>query len=147
MNVERLKPLQDLAESREQDAAERFARHKQALEAQEQRLSDLQNYQADYRNQMSGAMSPSLLRNRQDFMSRLNDAVRQQGEQVARARQAYELERQRWVDARGETQVLDKLEQNYQAQAAQRGLRREQFELDELAARLHRQAREQESST
>ena len=147
MNVERLKPLQDLAESREQDAAERFARHKQALEAQEQRLADLQNYQADYRAQMSGAMSPSLLRNRQDFMSRLNDAVRQQGEQVTKARQAYELERQRWVEARGETQVLDKLEQNYHAQAAQRGLRREQFELDELAARLHRQAREQESST
>lgn len=147
MNVERLKPLQDLAESKEQDAAERFARHKQALEAQEQRLVDLQNYQADYRDQMGGAMSPSLLRNRQDFMSRLNDAVRQQGEQVAKARQAYELERQRWVEARGETQVLDKLEQNYHAQAAQRGLRREQFELDELAARLHRQAREQESPT
>lgn len=147
MNVERLKPLQDLAESREQDAAERFARHKQALEAQEQRLADLQNYQADYRAQMSGAMSPSLLRNRQDFMSRLNDAVRQQGEQVTKARHAYELERQRWVEARGETQVLDKLEQNYQAQAAKRGLRREQFELDELAARLHRQAREQESPT
>lgn len=147
MNVERLKPLQDLAESKEQDAAERFARHKQALEAQEQRLADLQNYQADYRAQMSGAMSPSLLRNRQDFMSRLNDAVRQQAEQVSKARQAYERERQCWVEARGETQVLDKLEQNYHAQAAQRGLRREQFELDELAARLHRQAREQESST
>lgn len=144
MNVDRLKPLQDMADSREQDAAERFARHKQALEAQEKRLSDLQDYLADYRQQLGGAMSPTLLRNRQDFMSRLNEAVRQQHGQVENARQAYEAERERWVEARGESQILDRLEQNYHSQAQQRGLRREQFELDELAARLHRQAREQE---
>lgn len=140
MNTERLKPLRDLAESRENEAAALFAKQKKALEQQEQRLSDLRQYQAEYQAQMQGAMSPSLLRNRQEFISKLGQAVQQQLAEVERFRSAYERQRQHWVDARGESRVLDKLEANYVEQERARGARREQWEMDELAARLHREA-------
>ena len=138
MNTQRLRPLQELAEAKESEAAKNFVTQQDKLSRDEQRLNELNRYLHDY-SHMDAAkpVSPALLRNRHEFVARLNEAVKTQSAVVDSTRAECDQERQRWINARGDHQALDKLSSHYQSQEDYRQNRRQQHEQDELAARLH----------
>ncbi|MBS3805091.1 MAG: flagellar FliJ family protein, partial [Oleiphilaceae bacterium] len=81
-------------ERREHAALEKMARARQLLDQQLQRLQELQQYQADYRDQMrksqQGVVSITRLQGWQAFITQLDQVIGQQGAQVKRAEGQFE---------------------------------------------------------
>lgn len=81
----RFEPILRIAERQEQQAMQLLAQRIQALEAVKRKLSDLDQYLADYQksfiDQGTKGMSGSALQGYQQFMDQLDEAKSQQGEQ------------------------------------------------------------------
>ena len=110
MDPRRLKPIQRLAQEREDDQARQLAERQKALDTQEQRLAELRRYAAEYAALPAGSStSAALLSNRRAFAEKLDSAVTQQVKQVEKARGSCEIERARLMLASSEVPVLDRL--------------------------------------
>ena len=139
MNPQRLKPIQRLAQDKEDAQARELAERERALQTQEQRLADLRRFAAEYAALPAGARtSAALLSNRRAFVEKLDSAVNQQQRHVDNARGNCDVERARLMLASREVRVLDKLAASYNAQERKETERRAQRELDDHAARTFR---------
>jgi len=142
MNPHRLKPIQRLAQEREDEQARQLAEQQRTLDAHEQRLVELRRYAAEYAAPPVGeSTSAALLINRRAFAEKLDSAVAQQSRHVEKARGSCEIERARLLLASREVSVLDKLAASYHAQERKVDERRTQRELDDHALRVFRRSR------
>ena len=136
----RLRPVVDHAESQEHQQHQKLLQATAQLRAAEQQLAQLQDYRRSYTagSASSGASAQGSVgwRDRHVFLSRLNEAVRQQLERVGEHQQIVERERQRWVDCRVRAQSLQKVVDKRAQRERAAALRREQTALDETNARL-----------
>ncbi|MBI2383534.1 MAG: flagellar export protein FliJ [Gammaproteobacteria bacterium] len=136
MDSQRLKPVQNAAETRERNAMKDMADAQRAVAEQEKRLEELKRYLAEYQKESErGLMSPALLVNRRAFLGRLEDAVRQQAQAVANAREACEAQRARWMLASRDTAVLEQLAECYRDREQRAAERIAQRDQDEAAMR------------
>ena len=142
MDTQRLKPIQQIAESREQSRAKVFAERGRALDAQQKRLDELAQYAREYAQPVAqgGTVTASMLQNRSAFLERLEDAVKTQTKAVDKARESVELERARLLLASREVAMLDKLADSYAVRERHAEALRMQKELDDHAIRGHRKA-------
>ncbi len=133
----RLDPLLDRAKERQDKAARALSTKQSAHEQQQQRLSDLRQFRADYDNglQAGAVINTAMLRNRAAFVDKVEQAVLAQVHAVERSRDSLEIERTRLLLASREKVVLEKLAASYLAEENKRALSRQQKELDELAGR------------
>ncbi|MBK9495124.1 MAG: flagellar biosynthesis chaperone [Alphaproteobacteria bacterium ADurb.BinA280] len=140
MDTQRLKPIQQIAESREQSRAKVFAERGRALDAQQKRLDELAQYAREYAQpaQSGSTVTASMLQNRSAFLDRLDDAVRTQSKAVDKAKENVELERARLLLASREVAMLDKLADSYAVRERHVEAQRLQKELDDHALRGHR---------
>jgi flagellar FliJ protein len=139
VNPQRLKPIRQLAQEREDEQARQFAEQQRALEAQEQRLAELRRYAGEYATPPVGeCTSAALLINRRAFSAKLDDAVAQQSRHVEKARGSCEIERARLLIASREVGALDRLAASYDAQERKLDERKSQRELDDHAQRVFR---------
>lgn len=139
MHSNRMKPLQEIAKTREDDAVARFAEKQRELSRHETRLLELRAYVADYSRQGGGAaQSMQSLQIRRAFVDRLRQIVTIQEQTVAKARLACDAERAHWLAAHRNTEVLEKLTETYRKAEARVEERRTQKETDEQAAQLWR---------
>jgi flagellar FliJ protein len=136
MKSKRLDPLIKRAEAREEDAARELAEKARLLEANEQRLAELRRYAEEYGPAPAGAaINPALLANRMAFREKVEQAVELQKKAVERSRSQCELQRTRLLLASRDAQVLEKLAASHRAAEQRAQGRKEQKELDDLAAR------------
>lgn len=138
---QRLDPLLQVMQRRQDEVARDVADQQRALQEQEARLDALRQYAAEYALvPAESSIAPALLANRLAFRERLDAAVAQQVNNVDHSRQRSEVERARLLLASRETKVLQQLADSYRAQETRVAEQRVQRELDDLAGRRPRPA-------
>lgn len=135
----RMRPILDIAETREKEAATVLGVAQQALEQQQQRLQDLEQYRQEYNAyvQQVGAqgVTASRLQDLYRFVNSLDSAVGQQTRMVEVARQHVAAKLRAWQDARGKHKALGKVIERLQDDEEKAVAKREQKETDEFAQR------------
>ena len=136
---ERMAPVQRVLEGAERDHARDMGAAQRSLGAAELRLQELQSYHADYlgnfhRTAKAGG-SALALRDFQRFLGRLEDAIRQQEQIVALARQSVTGCTTKWQTAARRVKAVDSVVDKWQGEEIRRESRLEQKDIDERAQR------------
>jgi flagellar export protein FliJ len=133
----RMQPVVRVAEMREQAAAKELGNAQRYLQEQEDRLSELQGYQAEYARNFhtlgSKGISAARFQELQRFMASLNQAIEQQQQAVQNAVRACAQKKQLWQQAHGKSKSLDKVVEHYCEQEQYEQGQREQKAADEMA--------------
>ncbi len=141
-----LQTLIELAQSRMDDAAKRLGALLASGQAHEQKLEILVQYREEYHNRFRTAaqtgISPEAWRNYSTFIAKLDEAVFEQEQIVARAREQVMAGKQAWVDERNRKKAFDTLATRQQAVALRKESRAEQRITDEHSAKLFRTQQE-----
>jgi flagellar protein FliJ len=140
----RIQPIKTLADDKERDAGHLLASAQRILDEQERQRAQLVAYRDDYQSRLArpGQLDAVRLQNYQAFLSRLEDALRQQEGLVTAARAEVERCRDAWRERRIEAASLSKAVDRMQLEERHARDRREQAEQDEHAARRGRAPRE-----
>ncbi len=140
---QRLDPLLQVVQQRQDAAAREVAERDRVLVEQEARLDALRRYAEEYATApASETIAPALLANRLAFRAKLETAVDQQSRIVDHSRQNRDVEHARLMLASRDTKVLEQLADSHRAQENRVAEQRVQRELDDLGARRVRAARE-----
>ncbi|MDP9140052.1 MAG: flagellar export protein FliJ [Pseudomonadota bacterium] len=133
---QRIEPLQQLAKTREDQAACRLSEAQRRLEEREARLRELSGFCLEYEPRAT-VTSTQLLLNARLFVTRLREAEAFQSQLTQQARVELEAERKRWLQRHRETSTLDQLADVYRDREGQIERRRGQRVLDDHALRQH----------
>jgi flagellar FliJ protein len=136
---ERMVPVKQVLSSTERDRARDLGATQRVLTEAEVRLLDLQQYQKDYlkdfeKRAKAGGNALSL-RDYQQFLARLQEAVKQQEQIVAQARDAVAASTQRWQGAARRVKAIESVVDKWQHDEARTAGRVEQKTMDERAQR------------
>ena len=140
MQSRRIDPLLRRAQEHEDSVARELADRQSALAQHESRLEELRQYAEDYANSQMAATSPAQLANRRAFLERIDQALKQQLQNVDRSRASVDIERDRLLLASRDKQVLEQLAASYRVQEKLIVDRRDQREMDDVGARRARLA-------
>jgi flagellar FliJ protein len=140
----RLQTVLDLAARRLDAATVELQKLRVRLQQAQDKLDQLHGYRAEYDASLATALSQGLpadrLRDFHAFLAKLARAIDAQGAEVARCRQAWEEDHQRWLRLRNRQQALQVLRARHEHSEAIRDARVEQKQQDEFA--LARRERE-----
>lgn len=135
----RLEPVLDIAHGKERSAIEALAAGEGRVHNAESKLVELERYAQEYRAALDARTRTGIdvpqLRAFHAFISRLGDAVAQQGAAVIRARDERDALRQCWLDASRRTQSVGKVIEHATNEERRTSERREQYDSDERAQR------------
>lgn len=132
----RMKPVQELVDSRERDAGRALSDARARLAEQEERLEQLLEYRDEYLASGSpglGTTDTVRLANRSVFLDRLNEAIREQRGRLERAREAAEQSADAWRETRVEAAAIGRAVDRFRQDERRAEERSEQREQDELA--------------
>lgn len=136
---ERMAPVQRVFGDAERDRARELGDAQRRLADAEARLEELRAYQSDYqgafRKRAEDGTSIRALRDFQAFLARLDEALRQQEQAVANAREQAAGSRRNWQGAARQVKAVESVVDRWQSAEARAGERREQKESDERAQR------------
>ena len=134
-----LKTAQRLLDCEERSKAEMLALTERQLQQSEAKLAELRSYQADYLRDFGrragGGMNAASARDYQAFIARLEEALRQQTELVARARVQRAEQLSKWRGAAQRSAAVDRAVERGRAEEQRALERREQADQDERAQR------------
>jgi len=135
---ERFKPIHNLAQQREDVAAQSLGRIQRELSSQTLKLSELTKYYQDYitrfTQQAEKGMSVIQAQSYQNFISQLETAIFEQKKHLLRITEACNSKREEWTVERQKSQVLEKVMTRYQKQEQQTRNRQEQRRSDEFVS-------------
>jgi flagellar FliJ protein len=138
-----LQGLLDMAISEADSAAANLGNLNRQFQSQEQKLALLLQYRADYQKRLRLAIANGLdsagLRNFNDFIGRLEQAIAQQRAAVEAARARAEHGRLHWQDKRRRSNAFESLSQRAGAALMRIESSREQKSQDDFASRAVRQ--------
>ena len=113
---DRFKPIHNLAQQKQDVAAQSLGKIQSELNNHHLKLTELIQYYDDYQmrfaQQAVNGMNINQVQSYQNFISQLEIAINEQKKQVNRVTEACDLSRDDWKQERQETQVLEK---NYRA--------------------------------
>ena len=136
-----LKSLLDLAQAHTNTAARNLGLSFTREQAEEQKLQMLTNYRLDYlaniQKSLQKGVSPASWANYQEFMNKLDLAVKQQSEVVAHWQRQAIASRQELEAQQRRLKSYDTLSQRHHKAVSRREGQREQKEHDEFAASAH----------
>jgi flagellar protein FliJ len=136
---ERMAPVKQVLGSAERDRAREVGATQKALVEAEARLLDLQQYHLDYlkdfQQRAKAGQNALTLRDYQQFLARLQEAVKQQEQVVAQARDAVASSTQRWQGAARRVKAIDSVVDKWQREEGRTAARIEQKVIDERAQR------------
>jgi len=139
---QRLKPVREIASSKENEAARQMGEQQRFLEEQKERLVELNNYRTEYSNKMMSAGSSGIgagqMQDYSKFINRLDEAMAFQRQQIAMAERALEVRQREWRAMHTRSQALDKVVNRYEKAEHHERERQEQRESDEHSQRLRR---------
>lgn len=134
---ERFKPVTQLTHNREQEAARRLSEFVQAMEQQRTRLSDLENYCAEYRKQFAvesaAGVTSARVQDFHGFLLNLDGVISQQRAAVVRLEREYEERKRQWLAARGRSQAIDHVVDTYRSAEQAKESRQDQAKQDDRA--------------
>lgn len=140
LRSQRMQPVADIADDREQDAARHYGDSQRALAEQETRLRELIAYREEYmRNLQERSYQGMRLNSMNDyrrFIAQLDQNIALQEQQVGLYRRASEHRRQQWMETRTHAMAIDKAIGRYRQQEIKQMERRDQAETDEFASRF-----------
>ncbi len=135
----RLKPVQQVAASKELKAARSMGQAKQNLAQQEAKLLQLKLYHQEYleRFQQASAQGISVtqLQEYRAFLAKLDSAIQEQEKIVADSATRHTTQRDNWKQKRTRTQALGKVVERYRKEERKTEDRNEQKENDERNTR------------
>ncbi len=133
----RLKVVERVADEHERNKARQLAATEQRVAQAEAKLAELEGYRANYLRELEGlarrGIDAARLRDFHAFLSRLEEAVRLQGEIVQRARAEREADQRVWQQAAQRAEIVGKVVQRREGEEQRAAERREQRESDERA--------------
>ena len=136
---DRFKPIQKLASNKERNAAAALGESLRQRDAAQQRLAELQSYLAEYLERFAQAtrsgISGKQLLEYQVFINKLETAIGQQQELVARSQRQCDSSKAQWQGRFTRVKAVDQVIDRMQADEQRAQDRREQAESDELAQR------------
>ncbi|MFC3095045.1 flagellar export protein FliJ [Alteromonas sediminis] len=125
---------------KEQKLAEYFYQAQRNVEAQRQKLTQLQQYRVDYIEQIKQTAASGVQATRYQqhlsFVGKLDLACEQQTQAITQASSVAEQRKVTWLKQQQRKKAIEKLIQKQQAIAVQRANRIEQSEMDEFANQL-----------
>lgn len=132
---ERLKRLVDIAAAEERRAGMLVGRLNAELERQNAQLTELNTFRRDYAARSSGLSGSQSAhwKDYQDFLGRLDGAVRAQQQVVRDAEKGVAAARQRWIARRQRLDSLGKVADRARQEEDLRRERQEQRLVDDLA--------------
>jgi flagellar FliJ protein len=132
-------PVQRVFGDAERDRARELGDAQRRLAEAEARLGELQAYRSEYqgafRKRAEDGTSIRALRDFQAFLARLDEALRQQEQLVAGAREQAAGSRRSWQGAARQVKAVESVVDRWQDAEVRAGERREQKEADERAQR------------
>jgi flagellar protein FliJ len=133
----RLQPVHRIAKNNEQLAGRRAAESSRALAVQETRLQELCAYREHYARQLetAGRLDAFRMHDYRAFLTRLNDAIRQQELLLEKLRARHRQTEDDWLATRTHSQAVDKLLERFRASEHLQEDRGEQRATDECAGR------------
>lgn len=136
---ERMAPVQRLFGEAEKTRARELGDAQRRLADSEARLEELRNYRGEYlnayRKRVEDGTSVRALRDFQAFLARLDEALRQQEQIVATAREQTAGSRRNWQGAARQVKAVDSVLNRWQVAEVRAGERRDQKDTDERAQR------------
>ncbi|MEJ2464704.1 MAG: flagellar export protein FliJ [Candidatus Thiodiazotropha sp.] len=131
----RLKPVQQVAASKERNAARTMGQARQHLAHEEAKLAQLKQYHQEYLTRFqevaSQGMGANQLQEYRAFLSKLDEAVQQQQKVVNASMANHSTHKDNWKQKRTRTQALGKVVERYRREELKTADRNEQKESDE----------------
>jgi len=138
-----LQTVLDLMQKRADEATQQLARLIAAEQDAKAKLQLLADYREEYARRFQAAaqngLTPQQWRNFQDFLGRLDDAIGQQQQMVARSRDNTSAGQQAWKAQQVKLKAMDALSDRHKQSEMKRESRQEQKMIDEIASRPDRQ--------
>jgi flagellar FliJ protein len=135
----RFEPVRQVVDDTQRRQAGQLAASEQRLGDCERKLAELEQFQNDYRQKLTARSSNGIgvagLRDYQVFLARLSDAIQQQTQLVAAARNDCERERARWQDAARRSKAIEHVVDQWRTEERLAVDKREQHDSDERAQR------------
>lgn len=136
-----LEPLHNLAQDRVEAATQRLAQLKAKWQQEEAKLEQLRQFHAEYQRRLGDAIRQGLdmtrMRDFQVFIRKLDTAMRQQAQEIARAKGVWEEGQRAWLEERRKLKTYDVLKDRHLKAEQHRENRLEQRETDEHARKGH----------
>ncbi|MDR1995074.1 flagellar export protein FliJ [Azonexus sp.] len=134
-----LQPLLELMQTRADEATRRLGQLIAAEQNQRNRLLMLEQYRDEYAQRLRDAsadgVTRQILRNYQDFLARIDDAISQQSIVVNDSECSTKAGQDHWREQNTRLKAIDTLSQRHDARERYREGRQEQKLLDEFSTR------------
>lgn len=134
-----LQPLLELMQTRTDEATRQLGQLIAAEQNAKSRLQLLEQYREEYsqrlRESIAKGLTPVALRNYQDFLARIDDAIDQQKQAVAQSEQSTAAGQAQWREQNKRLKAIDTLSQRHEERERYREGRLDQKQQDEFAAR------------
>ena len=141
---QRLEPITDKARKSEELAARALAEARNRQEGAQQKLAELETYRTEYveglHYKSQSGLNAMQMKDYQAFLGRLDKAIRQQRQVLARFEQEAAQVRERWMQAKQRLSALGKLGDRQRQREQINTDRLEQLETNEHALRRWRRA-------
>ncbi len=143
--IERLEMVKKVVDDFERRKAEALAASERRVTESEKKLAELEMYRDGYVREFAiraqNGMSGAAARDYQAFLARLDDALRQQHQNVIGTRAQRDAELQNWQDAAQRAEAIGTTVKRWQSEERHALERREQHESDERSQRIWAQGR------
>ena len=135
----RLKPVSEIADAKERDAARYMGAQQEVLDRHKNKLTELIKYRAEYAEKMVAAggsgISAGQMQDYSSFIRRLDEAIVFQRSQIELAVRQLEIKQREWRVTHTRSEALNKVVSRYQTAEVREQDKREQNESDERAQR------------
>lgn len=121
-----LQPLMDLAQRQNESATSKLGQLNQQQQSAQQKLDTLREYRKEYQNRLQesirNGIKPADLRNFQQFINKLDEAIAQQMKAVEKSKVSTQVGREEFSTAQRKLKSFDTLQQRHiQVQKAAAG--------------------------
>lgn len=136
-----LQPLLEIMQNRADEATRKLGQLLAAEQNQRSRLEMLENYRAEYaqrlRDTAAEGITPLALRNYQDFMARIDEAIAQQRAVVDASARNTKAGQDHWQTQNRQLKAIDTLSNRHDARERLRENKQEQKVQDEFSTRRY----------
>lgn len=131
----RLKPVQNFAERKEQDAAQAFVKSQQQVQQENSKLEQLRQYYLEYQAQFhqnaAAGMQVKRMLEFRAFLAKLENVIKEQERNLSRAQQNSQQAKNQWQQKQGRSKAIGKVVENHQVREEYQREKKLQAEQDD----------------
>lgn len=144
-----LQPLLEIMQSRTDEATRKLGQLIAAEQSQKSRLQMLEQYREEYAQRMRDATAQGITRlvlhNYQDFLARIDEAIKQQRLAVVNSENSTKAGQEQWKTQNKQLKAIDTLSQRHDARERYREGKQDQKLQDEFSSRKYSTSDPQET--